>query len=248
MQADHSDIGDLFGWDISLSDIGDTLAVSAYFEASAIAGINASDDSNNDAAASGAAYVFSYQDDNWHQQAYIKSPAPDVLDLFGYALNLSGDGNTLAVGAVNDDGSKSDMTSNTNSNSGAVFIVSKQANQWCHQAYLKPHFSRPDSQFGSSVALTRDGREVFVGAVNESSAGSGLLANPINASAPGSGALYGFKESATAWTQTTYIKASNTDSGDLLGDAKTLSVSADGDALAAGARLGKQRPQPHSKR
>ena len=76
-----------------------------YREASNATGIdgNQADDSADDA---GAAYVFKRSAGNiWLQQAYIKASNTGGDDNFGSSVALSGDGNTLAVGAYKEDSS-----------------------------------------------------------------------------------------------------------------------------------------------
>ncbi|MEM1349457.1 MAG: integrin, partial [Myxococcota bacterium] len=76
-------------------------------------------------------------------------------------------------------------------------------------------------QFGRSVAL--DQSRVVAGAPNESSSSYGLNGEQENNNAPRSGAVYVFElSSTTQWSQTMYIKASNTGAGDLFGDALAL--------------------------
>ena len=62
-------------------------------------GING-DPTNNDALYSGAAYVFERTGASWAQTTYIKAPLATETDAFGSSLGMSGDGNTLAVGAM----------------------------------------------------------------------------------------------------------------------------------------------------
>ncbi len=90
--------GDQFGFSLTLSDDGDTLAVSAITEDGAAAGINGNQSDNSEASA-GAVYVFSRAGGEWTQQAYVKPTNPGGGDMFGYSVSLTADGNTLAVGS-----------------------------------------------------------------------------------------------------------------------------------------------------
>jgi hypothetical protein len=83
---------------VSLSADGNGLAVGAIGEDSNTTGIN-SDQTNNSASSSGAAYVFTRSGTSWSQQAYVKASDTGAGDLFGQSVSLSGDGSTLAVGA-----------------------------------------------------------------------------------------------------------------------------------------------------
>src|SRR5579864_4347071 len=100
-----------FGHMVSLSQDGNTLAISAHFEASAAKGING-DQTDKSIPQAGAVYVFTRTGNTWSQQAYIKASntgeaekgnQPADGDQFGFSIGLSGDGNNLAVGAISED-------------------------------------------------------------------------------------------------------------------------------------------------
>src|SRR5437016_9183736 len=100
-----------FGHHISLSQDGNTLAVSALGEASAAKGING-DQNDKSIPLAGAVYVFTRTGTTWSQQAYIKASntgEPGVGgqfpegDRFGFSIALGADGNTLAAGAIGED-------------------------------------------------------------------------------------------------------------------------------------------------
>ena len=82
---------------------------------------------NNKAQYSGAVYVFTRdKKGEWKQQAYLKASNTGREDFFGKSLSLSGDGNTLAVGAdgeaSNAQGIDGDQENNEAQYSGAVYI------------------------------------------------------------------------------------------------------------------------------
>src|SRR5439155_18544956 len=96
-----------FGHVVTLSADGNTMGVSAYFEASASKGINGKE-ADESIPQAGAAYVFTRRGTAWTQQAYIKASNTGEAgtdgnfgdgDQFGFSITLSDDGNTLAVGA-----------------------------------------------------------------------------------------------------------------------------------------------------
>jgi len=87
--------------------------------------------------------------------------------------------------------------------------------------------------FGTSVALTADGATLAVGALLEASAASGIDGNQCDDSTPAAGAVYMFARNGSRWSQQTYIKASNPDTGDGFGS--SLALSADSTTLAVGA-------------
>lgn len=134
LKASNTGEQDRFGTSVSLSSDGNTLAVSAVREGSSSVGIN-SDQDNDSALETGAAYLFTRTAQSWQQQAYLKPihtgglPGSDTgSDHFGTGLSLSGDGSTLAVGAPDEDsnatgiGGDSSSDSNSSFNSGAVYL------------------------------------------------------------------------------------------------------------------------------
>ena len=97
------------------------------------------------------------------------------------------------------------------------------------QAYLKASNTEAEDLFGNSVSLSGD--TLVVGAEGEDSNASGVSGDEADNSAGGSGAAYVFTRSGTTWSQQAYLKASNTEAGDLFGYAVSLS----GDTLVVGA-------------
>jgi hypothetical protein len=86
-----------------------------------------SPDNTGDAAAdAGAVYVFTHSGSTWSQQAYVKASNTRASDQFGFAVALSGDGNTLAVGALEEDsaatGIGGNQADNGATNSGAAYL------------------------------------------------------------------------------------------------------------------------------
>jgi len=113
-----------FGGSLSLSADGNTLAVAA-FEGSNGKGVSSDNggDWQQKTAESGAVYMFSRSNSHWTQQTLVKAINPEFKDRFGRIIDLSADGNTLAVGAYfEDSGDGSDPEDNSVVNSGAVYI------------------------------------------------------------------------------------------------------------------------------
>jgi FG-GAP repeat protein len=216
--------GDQFGQVVSLS--GDTLAIGAPREASAAVGVNG-DPTDNSASQAGAAYVFIRRGTSWTQQAYLKASNTEMGDFFGQAISLSGD--TLAVGAPDEDSAGSDPLDNSATHAGAVYVFTRARQLWTQQAYLKASNPGMGYLFGWSVSLSGD--TLAVGSVNESSAATGVDGDQSNHAAMGSGAAYVFVRAGTTWTQQAYVKASNTGAGDSFGWLVALS----GEMLAVSA-------------
>jgi hypothetical protein len=171
---------------------------------------------------------------------YFKPSNTEADDLFGWSMAMSADGNTMAIGAVGEDGNAAglggDPTNNAALDAGAVHLFRRDADgEWTQQSYIKPFNTNAHDYFGWEVALSADGDTLAVSAIQEDSMASGVGGNPIDNSATDSGAVYMFRfDPINGWWQQAYIKASNTDEGDHFGS--SMALSADGNTLAVGAR------------
>jgi hypothetical protein len=243
VKASNTGTNDDFGVAVALSGDGNTLAVAAHVEDSAATGIGG-DQNSNAAADSGAVYLFTRGGTAWSQQAYVKASNTGAGDTFGHAVTLSGDGNTLAVGANTEDSAATGVTTGSPNNtttgdaagdSGAAYVFTRSGATWSQQAYVKASNTGAGDLFGYAVALSGDGNMLAVGAVNEDSAATGIGGNQADNSASNSAAAYVFTRGGTTWTQQAYVKASNTGAADEFGFA--VALSGDGNMLAVGARL-----------
>ncbi len=230
LKASNTDTGtdEQFGLAVALD--GDTLVVGAPGEDSAARGVNG-DQANNDARSSGAVYVFVRNAGVWTQEAYLKASNTGEVDWFGHAVSL--DGNTLAVSALFESsdarGVNGNQANNRAERSGAVYVFVRNATGWTQEAYLKASNTNAGDHFGYELAL--DGDTLAVGAWGESSAATGVNGDQADNNAPESGAVYVFVRNRARWIQQAYLKASNTDAGDLFGGALALQ----GDTLVVGA-------------
>jgi cysteine-rich repeat protein len=228
--------GDEFGWSVALSGDGNTLAVGAVFESSSATGIdgNQADDS---APWAGAVYVFVRDGVDWSQQVYVKASNTEWSDWFGTSVALSGNGDTLAVGAnaegSNATGVNGDQDDNSAFPAGAAYVFVRIDGVWSQQAYIKASNTDAQDEFGWSVALSGDGNTLAVGAYKESSNATGIDGDQANDSAAQSGAAYVFVREGANWSQQAYVKASNTHSANLFG--YDVAVANDGNTLAVGA-------------
>ncbi len=235
IKASNTDANDQFGWSVSISSDGNTLAVGTYTEDSNAAGING-DQSNNSASQSGAVYIFTRSGSVWSQQAYIKASNTDANDYFGKSVLINNDGNTLAVGASgegsNATGINGDQSNNSAGGSGAVYIFTRSGSVWTQQDYIKASNTEANDYFGRSVSINNDGNTLVIGASGEGSNATGINGDQSDNSAGGSGAVYIFTRSGSVWSQQAYVKASNTDAWDSFG--RSVSISSDGNTLAVG--------------
>jgi len=227
LKASNTGAADFFGYSVAAS--GDALVVGAYGEDSNATGVNGNQ-ADNSASSSGAAYVFVRSGVTWTQQAYLKASNTDADDLFGFCVAVSGD--TVAVGAYFEDSAATGVNGNQADNSapssGAAYVFVRSGVTWTQQAYLKASNTEADDTFGASVAVSGD--TVVVGASLEDSNATGVNGNQADNSASGSGAAYVFVRHGVTWTQGAYLKASNTELGDIFG-----SVAVSGDTIVVGA-------------
>lgn len=168
---------------------------------------------------------------------YFKASQPGSYDLFGLTMSLSGDGNTLAVGAIQEEsaatGIDGDAADDSATDAGAVYVFARQADaSWRQQAYIKASNAEAGDMFGVP-ALSADGNTLAVGASREDGGGE----DPSDNSAEQSGAVYVYVRSAEGvWTQQAYLKSATPAADEYFG--LDVGLSADGNRLAVGAPLG----------
>jgi trimeric autotransporter adhesin len=196
---------------------------------------------DNSIGQAGAAYVFVRRGTTWSQQAYLKASNPGEAeegDTFGYSVAVSGDGNTVAVGAPSEDSSATGINGNQADNSavaaGAVYVFARNGTTWSQQAYVKsdvPAQFTAGDLFGYSVALNSNGNMLAIGAYDEGSSSgiNGTFDNKLG----GSGAVFVYTRTGTSWARTAFLKAKEQDRNDSTG--ASVAMSDDGDTIIAGA-------------
>jgi uncharacterized protein (DUF2345 family) len=134
LTADDGVADDVFGSSVSVD--GDTAIIGA---------------SGNETD-KGAAYVFTRTSGVWTQQPKLTAPDGSEVDWFGSSVSMDGD--TVVVGAYNNDNSK-----------GAAYVFTRTSGVWTK---LTATDGVADDYFGYSVAV--DGNTVVVGAYGDDSA------------------------------------------------------------------------------
>jgi hypothetical protein len=192
---------DAMGVSIALSEDGNTVVSGSADDSCLVPGINApcrgaTWPPHLGAGSSGGAYVWVRSGNNWVEQAYLKSTNPELEDLFGVHVSISGDGNTIVASAPNEDGPGRGLNGNQRSNAaedaGAVYIFTRTGDTWTQRVYLKGSNTEAFDMFGSAAAVSRDGKTIVIGAPIESSAAKGVNGNQNDNSMQGSGAAYVF--------------------------------------------------------
>jgi len=224
----NTDPGDQFGFRMDLS--GNVLVVGAALEDSDGLGPDGNP-TNNTIVNSGAVYVFRRTSNGWVQEGFLKASNAGVGDRFGFDVGVDGD--LIAVGANDEDGSGTGVnpaSNNSASNAGAVYLFERINGEWVETNYLKASNTQANDIFGNAVDVSN--RTVVVGAFGEDSGSNGVNVPPDN-SASAAGAVYVFVENNGVWEQEAFIKASNSGVQDQFGDVVSIS----GDLIIAGALM-----------
>ena len=130
---------DEFGCSVALSPDGTTAAIGAYGASSK----------------TGAVYVMTRPGSTWSALTRLGATIGAINNEFGYSVALSGDGNTLLVGAR--------FASNGTVNSGAAYVFVRSMGGYSQQIKLAPALATSQSNYGISVALSSDGNTVLIG-------------------------------------------------------------------------------------
>lgn len=174
----------VFGKSVDLDAAGNRLAVGAFQQ-------------DGGANLSGAVYLFDYSG-FWNQ--YPSALNPGLLsanigganDNFGFSVQLSADGNTLAVGAPQEDSSDigvaADANNDIGSDSGAAYVF-RYDGSWTQLAFIKARHRDDSAGFGSAIALSADGDTLAAGADSEQSTTTGIGSTP-NQNGAGNGAVF----------------------------------------------------------
>ncbi len=182
---------DYFGYSVSIS--GDTLVVGAF----------------GDESFSGSAYTYVMEGDAWTQIAKPVASDGEEDDYFGYSVSISGD--TIVVGARDDDGCK-----------GSAYVYTRNnltADDWGQVVKLTASDGEAGDEFGCSLSISGD--TIVVGAHwddNPDRSGSAYVYTRNN-------------ETADDWGEVTKLTASDGEASDYFG----YSVSISGDTIVVGA-------------
>jgi hypothetical protein len=196
---------DTFGFSLALSGDGNTAVVGADNKK---IGANAFQ---------GVAFIYIRSGSKWYQQQLLlEDPAIAAAgDIFGGAVAISGDGNTVLVGAAL-------KSFGANSQQGAVFVYVRNGTNWSQQRVLLEDatIAAGYDRFGSAVALSADGNIALIGASGKNNF---------------QGAAFIFRRSETNWSQSQELTESNpaNAAGSIFGS--TVALTPDGNTALIGA-------------
>jgi FG-GAP repeat len=164
----------------------------------------------------GVAHVLTFDGSTWTQQAELTAGDPSYDMLFGNAVAVSADGNTVIVGDPGECGYGLD-----NCEHGAAYVFERNGSTWTQQSEL-----RGGPGFGGAVALSGNGDTALVGA---GLSGTYEFSYAVGGNAPPTI----FSRSGTTWTQAATLSASDA-SGEFDNFGHSVALSADGHTALIG--------------
>jgi hypothetical protein len=180
------------GYSVSLSADGNTLAIGNALVLGGTLGDK------------GATWIYVRSGTNWVQQQKLVGTGSSGNVFGGGGVSLSADGNTLAVGSIED-----------NNGIGATWVYTRSGNKWTPQQKLSD-LNALDANQGRSVSLSGDGRTLAVGG---------------NGDNDGTGATWIYTRSGNTWIQQ---GPKLSDPSGLAQGVDGVSLSNDGNTLAVG--------------
>ncbi len=196
LKADDGAVNDYFGVSVSVSGDGGTVVVGA----------------NGDDSAKGSAYVYRWNGSTYEQSQKLTASDGATSDNFGLSVAVSGDGNTVVVGATGDDDKGTD--------SGAAYVFRVNGSSW-GEMKLTASDGEASDNFGQSVAISADGSKVVTGAYRDDS---------------NKGSAYVHRWNGSSYDQSRKLMLSDGLAGGCFG--WCVAVSGDGGTVVAGANTG----------
>ncbi|WOI38065.1 hypothetical protein R1T43_03195 [Alteromonas sp. CI.11.F.A3] len=148
----------------------------------------------------GAAFVYEKLDGEWSVTSKLKSSSPRIDEAFGTGLNISDDGQLIAVGSPGGEGS-----------SGKVEIFVIKDGLWSQAHLLNSPSPSPylEDRFGYSLSFNHGADGLFIGAPGEKSDLVGITkVSSQNVGSNDSGAIYHYSINSTEhWENKTLIKS-----------------------------------------
>lgn len=142
-----------FGYSVDLSNDGNTLVVGAPIYTGTGADFQ------------GLVAVYTRSGSAWGAPTTITIAGALVNDQLGTAVAISGDGNTLALGAI---GANTAGIEDV----GAVYVYTRSGSVWTQRATIKPTNGAAFDNVGAAIALSSNGNTLAIGAPLHNVSGS----------------------------------------------------------------------------
>lgn len=189
-----------FGVAIALSKNDNVLVIGAYRKTDTVAN-------------QGAVYVYVKSGNNWVYAAKLVAFIPGIDEAFGMAVDVSADGNMIAVGAPN--------YSDVATHQGAVYVFRRTWGTWEQIGFLTHVDPMTNDSLGSAVAISADGMTIATAAPMK------------EGSYAAQGIGYIFTYDGTLWSQQSKLVHEDAAAGDQLG--RCISISDNGSLVMLGA-------------
>lgn len=195
--ASDSARNDHFGESVAISSNGNVIAVG-------------SPDDDDNGEGSGSLYVFQWSGSDWKEKKIIASDGEE-MDRFGECVSISGDGQTVVVGAprVDDNGISS----------GAVYVYRKSGISWL-ETKITALGGKRDDNFGQDTAVSHSGNRIIVGTPGDDIIGKDA------------GSLYVYDFVGDSWEENQILRDVDS-TNDRFGE--SVAITADGLTVIAGA-------------
>jgi len=197
-----------FGWDVDVDNVGDVVVVSTY------------------RGGAGGAFVYRKNGNSWTQEMKLVPSDGEQSDWFGYSIAISGDGNTVVVGATQEDSDNTGI-GNSENQAGAAYVYKYDGTNWNEVKKIKPNDITTLDAFGTDVDINNDGTTIVVTSPGEDSDHNGN-----DFLAPSSGAAYIFNYDGSDWIEGSKLKANDAELNDRFGS--SISISKDGTTITVG--------------
>jgi hypothetical protein len=197
IQASDKANNDYFGSDVAIDSNNTVIAVGAGGESS-----------NR-----GSVYIFTKSGGSWSQSAKLEPSSSTGVNYFGRSISISGDGNTLVIGAEGYDGSGT-------TDEGIAYIFTRSGATWSQATTITGSDITSGDKFGRPLSINKDGDTIAVAARTKNS---------------NAGAVYVFTGSGSSWSQQAKLTGS-AGSDEYFGIHNCLS--ADGNKLAIAGFVG----------
>lgn len=208
-------------WFEEITISGSTTAATDYFgRAVAISGdgltvISGAYQDDDEGTNSGSAFVFRCINGVWSQITKLIHTDIASSDYFGWAVDLSYNGKTAAIGAYLDD--------DKGSNSGSVSIFIEVNGVWSREIKIVASDGAATDYFGYSVSLSNNGKSLVIGSHLDDDKGSG------------SGSAYFYNKINGVWTFFKKLVASDGAASDNFG--QCVQISGNGKIVISGSHL-----------
>lgn len=195
-------LGDYFGRNVDISYNGNRIVIGVYL-------------ADTKGVDSGAMYIFDRSGTTWNEVFMASGSDSAANDYFGRGVAISPDGETVMIGAYQDD--------DKGSASGSVYVFRKVNSVWSQVAKIVPTDGAANDYFGFAIDLSYDGHRAVIASYLDDDKGSN------------SGSVYIYAEVNGVWTRETKLTASDGASTDYFG--YSLSFDEAGVNLVIGAYL-----------